>query len=116
MAEEVRTLIPGEFVQNRDGSRSTERTITVTHPLLNNGKPTNIPTIFKQGPKIIELDVNDKGIEDKAVDFALKTRQNFPSFETIDDAVNQAIKRSKEGGAFQGQIGAPRGPFGATFE
>ena len=115
---DIRTLIPGEFVQNPDGSKSTERTITVVHPLLNNGEPTNIPTIFKQGGKIIELDLDADDLEDQAVNLALETGQNFSSFKNIDDAVSAAINRSNKGGAFQGQFGVeiPRGPLDAKFE
>lgn len=34
------------IIRNKDGSFSTERTITVTEPGINYGMPTNIPTMF----------------------------------------------------------------------
>ena len=34
------------IIRNRDGSRSTERSLTVNDPRLNGGLPTNIPSIW----------------------------------------------------------------------
>jgi len=45
----IKRLDPGEGVDNADGTQSSERSITVTDPLLNDGRPTNIPTIWKIG-------------------------------------------------------------------
>lgn len=100
MGDRIRPLNPGEFVQNKDGTRSTERTITVTHPKLNKGQPTNIPTLFVKKGQVVE----HKG-EDDAVNAALATGLRFPSFKTIPEAVSAAQERSKRGGAFQGVLG-----------
>jgi hypothetical protein len=75
--------------RNADGSHSTEVSITVTHPRLNGGKPTNIPSLWAGK----EVD------EEEAVERALKSGRKFQSFGSVDDAVKAAIARSNGGGA-----------------
>ena len=75
--------------ENADGSYSTEVSITVTNPKLNNGKPTNIPSLWKGK----EVD------EDTAVRNALATGKSYKSFNSIKEAVAAAKARSKAGGA-----------------
>nr|WP_321482341.1 phage tail tip lysozyme [uncultured Cohaesibacter sp.] len=41
-----------QIIGNEDGSFSTERTITVTDPRINDGQPTNIPTMY--GGQIVD--------------------------------------------------------------
>ena len=119
---DIRTLRPGEFIQNDDGTRSTERSITITSPLINDGRPTNIPTIFVDRGKITALDAvpglkeGSQELEDAAIDMALRSRQNFPAFGSIKEAVASAVARSEGGGAFQGNISKGMGPSGSTFQ
>lgn len=75
--------------KNSDGSYSTEVSITVTNPKLNNGKPTNIPSLWKGK----EVD------ENTAVENALASGNKYESFSTIPEAVKAAKERSKAGGA-----------------
>jgi hypothetical protein len=75
--------------KNSDGSYSTELSITVTNPKLNNGKPTNIPSLWKGK----EVD------EDTAVENVLASGKKYESFSTIPEAVKAAKERSKAGGA-----------------
>lgn len=82
-------------VQNADGTQSTEISITVTEAGLNNGRPTNIPSLW-------ERNVLPQA---EAVKKAIKSGRQFPSFNSIDEAVQAAIARSNAGGA-----GAPDAP------
>lgn len=75
--------------KNADGSYSTEVSITVTNPKLNDGKPTNIPSLWKGK----EVD------ENTAVENALATGKKYESFSTIPEAVAAAKERSNAGGA-----------------
>lgn len=75
--------------RNADGSYSTEVSITVTDPKLNNGKPTNIPSLW--GGKEVD--------EQTAVANALKTGKTYTAFNSIDEAVTAAKQRSNAGGA-----------------
>jgi len=75
--------------KNADGSYSTEVSITVTNPKLNDGKPTNIPSLWKGK----EVD------ENTAVENALATGKKYESFPTIAEAVTAAKERSNAGGA-----------------
>lgn len=72
--------------RNNDGSVSTELTITVTDPKLNNGKPTNIPSLWEGK----ELD------QAAAIDKAAKSGRQWQGYNSIDDAVQAAVQRSNE--------------------
>lgn len=76
-------------VKNADGSYSTELSITVTNPKLNEGKPTNIPSLWKG--KVVN--------EETAVANALASGAKYESFSTIPEAVSAAKEKSKGGGA-----------------
>ena len=97
---EIRPLVPGEFRQNDDGSKSTEINITVTHPKLNGGAPTNIPSLYVENGRIVHF--RDEG---QAVEAALATGLTFPHYPTLDDAVAAAKARSAGGGIASGPIG-----------
>jgi hypothetical protein len=86
-----RTPRPGTDrpIQNPDGSVTTERSITVTEPGLNGGRPTNIPTVWDG--RIVS--------DDEAVDNAIRSGVPFPSFDSIPEAVRAAEQRSKDLGA-----------------
>lgn len=76
-------------VQNADGSFSTRLTATVTTDALNDGKPTNIPTIWK-GKKLSEAE---------AILAAAASGQKWPVFGSINEAVDAAKKLSASIGA-----------------
>lgn len=76
-------------VKNDRGEVMSEVSITVTDPRLNGGKPTNIPSLW--GGKIVD--------EDTAVSNALQTEKEYKSFESIKEAVTDAVRRSDAGGA-----------------
>jgi hypothetical protein len=75
-----------------DNSYSTEVSITVTDPRLNKGRPTNIPSLW--GGKEVS--------EDQAVTNALAHKGPYPSYKTIDEAVEAAQGKSAKGGADAG--------------
>lgn len=80
-------------LENEDGTFSTEETITVTDPRINGGRPTNIPSIWhgKRPPSS-----DDAVVEDYAISNALESKQSFPSYDTIEEAVKAAEQRSGE--------------------
>lgn len=92
---ELRPFKPGEKVNNPDGSYSTERTITVGV----DGQYMNIPTLWMgaNGPE----ELSEQEAVTAARDYMQRSGQKFPSFKTIDQAVQAAEKRSDAGGAGQ---------------
>lgn len=76
-------------IVNSDGSVSTEISITVTDPQLNDGKPTNIPSLWKG--RIVS--------QEEAIKNALASGNTYQSFSTIDAAVKAAKAKSAAGGA-----------------
>jgi hypothetical protein len=96
--EWARPLLPGEFRKNPNGSVSTEIEITVEDEALNGGKPTNIPSLWMTPSGIIEADF------EQAIDLARKSGLLFPSFTSVDDAVNAAEERSGRGAVFSGPL------------
>jgi len=83
-----RPFAPGEYVRNPDTSWSSEVTRTVTHPNLNKGQPTNIPSLYVVGGKPY-LAAN----EDEAADLAIKSGLSFPSYADIPTADKAAVDR-----------------------
>ena len=80
------------IVRNADGSVSTERTITVTEDGINNGRPTNIPTMY--GGRIVDEATAIQIISDNnGVD--PDTGKKLSSFASINEAENAAEARSK---------------------
>ena len=76
-------------VKTSDGKHMTEYSITVTDPRMNGGKPTNIPSLWKG--KVVD--------EDTAVNNAIASKKEYRSFDSIDSAVSDSIKKSSAGGA-----------------
>lgn len=77
-------------ILNPDGSYSTRLTSTVEVEELNGGKPTNIPTIWR-GKKLDP---------DAAIREAIKSGKQFPSFNSVDEAVEAAKALSDSIGGF----------------
>jgi hypothetical protein len=75
--------------QNADGSVSTEVSITVTDPRINNGAPTNIPSLWEGVQRS----------EEESVKRAAASGKNYQAFGSIPEAVNAAKSRSAAGGA-----------------
>ena len=92
-------------IRNKDGTVTTERSITVTDERINGGKPTNIPTVW--GGKVVS--------DDEAIANAAKSGAKFQSFNSIDEAVAAAKKRSADLGTGRTtSVGGARGT-GGTF-
>lgn len=99
-----RPFKPGEFVDNGDGTRSTERTITWQLP---DGTWVNTPTLFMVDTTGKVLDLSDPASQEQAQRAAMaliRAGYQFPSFRSEPEASQAAAKRSDGGGAFQGSI------------
>lgn len=83
-----RPFAPGESVTNPGGSWSSERTMTVSHPSLNNGAATNIPSIWIKDGKPYQAKN-----EDEAVQLALQSGLPFKSYGDISEADKASIDR-----------------------
>lgn len=86
------------IVENPDGSFSTERSITVTTDGLNGGKPTNIPTIW-DGKELPHKE---------AINRAIQSGNTYAAFNSIDEAVDAAKKRSSTIGQIRQKDRQPR--------
>jgi len=114
----IRPFKKGEFVKNPGGSRSTERLIGVDDPRLNGGRPTLIPTLFMQGGKVVEFSSVSKtgsiSVSGKqqagAIEAALASGLEYPSFDTFTQSTEFAKERSRTGGIASGPLAkkAPR--------
>ena len=94
----------GSFI-NKDKTISTERSITVTDPRINEGKPTNIPQLVHgQSPKNIKTILSgkiSKSSQESAIRraaFRKLTGASLPSYDTIPQAEKAAAERSKSKG------------------
>jgi hypothetical protein len=84
--DETLNTTGNKIVHNPDGSISTENSITITDPNINNGLPTNIPSLV-QGRQLNEQE---------AIEAAKKSGNQYPSFNSIESAVNAAKSRSAQ--------------------
>jgi hypothetical protein len=85
-----RPFAPGEWVDNPDGSWSSEITVTVTDPALNGGKPTNVPSLWVVDGKPVRVS------EDQAAQFAAQSGLTFPSYKTTEEADAASTKREAD--------------------
>jgi hypothetical protein len=83
----ARPFAPGEWVQNPNGSWSSEITGTVTHPELNGGKPTLVPTLWLIDGKAVRVD------EDTAAELAIKSGLQFRSYASEGEADAASVAR-----------------------
>lgn len=90
---EVHPLNNRPILQGRDGKIATEESITLTHPRLNSGAPTNIPSIW--GGKRPPFKPGTEEFENWAVERALESGGKFDSYSSIEEAVAAAKERSK---------------------
>ena len=97
----LRPFEPGEYVQNDDGTISTELSVTVQHP---DGSWMNVPSLWmtRNGPR--DFGTDEDAILDAADYYERKTGKKFPRFRTVDEAVFEAESRSKRGGAGSGYL------------
>lgn len=84
----ARPFAPGEYVRNPDGGWSSEISMTVEHPDMNNGQPTVIPSLWIANGKPYRA-----ADEDEAVSLAQQSKLPFPSFGSMDAADQFANKR-----------------------
>lgn len=83
----ARPFGPEESVKNPDGSTSSEISLTVTNPRLNNGAATLIPSVWMVDGQPMRVS------EDQAVEYALKSGLRFPPHRSIDAAESYITKR-----------------------
>lgn len=91
-SEIIGTTAEGRNIfRNEDGTRSSERSITIENPNINGGRATNIPTIFngiEVGQEEAERIISEAGGVDP------ETGRRLEGFDSIDAAVAAAEERS----------------------
>lgn len=87
----ARPFAPGEYVTNPDKSWSSERTMTVTNPALNNGAATNIPSIWIKDGKPYQAKS-----EDEAVQLALQSGLPWKSYGDLGEADKASVDRENQ--------------------
>lgn len=96
-----------------DGAYSTELNIGVDDPRLNNGRPTNIPSLVPgqvdvEGLLSGPVHQPSQAQQQRAIEFALKRVQHgatFPSFDSFDAADAGAARRHKRIETIRGEVG-----------
>jgi hypothetical protein len=83
----ARPLAMGEYVKNPSGSTSNEISVTVTDPILNNGAPTIVPSLWVINGVPTRVD------EDTAAKLAAQSGLQFQSFKTPEEAEKFATQR-----------------------
>lgn len=97
---QLRPFEPGEYVDNGDGSRSTERTVSVPLP---DGSWMNAPSLWMSPKGPWDFGMNEDYITDMALWYERATGKKFPRYGSVDEAVQASKARSAGGGVFQGE-------------
>jgi len=95
IAHGVNNIKKKKYVKNDDGSISTVFSMTVNHPWINNGMPTNIPSVY-DGKKVDERE---------AVFRAAMSDGAWPAYDDIESAVKDAKKESEIMDKFRKEFG-----------
>ena len=95
----LRPFQKGEFVDNLDGTRSTERTATITigeEVLL-------VPSLWMSEKGPIDL-FRQPGLVRAVREFEMRTGKKFPRFSSEEEANEFARPRSSGGAVFSGPL------------
>jgi hypothetical protein len=91
----LRPFVAGEFIENEDGTRSTELTVTQQ---TKDGQWVNIPSLWK-GPKgPVQFQPDDETGLNMALNLFEKNSKPLPRFKTLEEAVAAAKAASEQGG------------------
>ena len=99
-APRVRPLIPGEYISNPDGSRSTEITRTFQ---TESGEWVNAPSLWMGNFGHVRMD-SEEDIYRTMKAYEASTGKKFPRYKTVEEAVSFAKARSNRGGVFSGSL------------
>jgi hypothetical protein len=83
----ARPFDSGEWMVNPNGSWSSEMANTIQHPALNNGQPTNVPTLWIIDGKPTRV------TDEQAAILAAKSGLNFPAYRSKQEAQEVATVR-----------------------
>ena len=96
----LRPSMPGEYISNPDGSRSSELTMTFR---TESGEWVNAPSLWVGKSGHVKLDSEDK-IYPVMKNYEATTGKKFTRYRTVEDALSAAKIRSNKGGAFSGSL------------
>lgn len=91
--KDLYTSLGRPTIINVDGTRSTERNITITDPRINQGRPTNIPSLYG-GKEVSEEEAIQIIAANKGID--PETGRLMVGFDSVEDAIHAAKVRSEE--------------------
>lgn len=84
-----RPFAPGEYIRNPNGGWSSEISLTITDPSLNNGAATVVPSLWIVNGQAVRVD------EDTAAAYAVQSGLPFKSYSSIDEAEKASIAREQ---------------------
>lgn len=92
----LRPFAPGEYVQNPDGSWSSERSMTIQDPRVAGGKWAVIPSVYLRDGKPVEAPD-----EDAAVKLAVESGKKYRAFPSLQTAEDFSIQRENDWQKFE---------------
>ena len=98
--KQLRPLVRGEFVENPDGSRSTERTMSFNIE----GKEVLAPSLWMSPDGPVDLRQHPEILIRAIREFEMRTKKRFPRFDTPEEATEFAKGRSSGGAVFSGPL------------
>lgn len=103
---ELRPLKRGEYVDNLDGTRSTERTASFNIE----GKEVLVPSIWMSPRGPVDLFEHPDLLVETFKNFEARSGSAFPRFDTVGELEKFARGRSSGGAVFSGPLAKPSSP------
>ena len=94
----IRPFKPGEFLNNQDGTRSTERSVSFNIE----GREVLVPQLWMTPDGPVDLSRNPQTIIRALMAFEERTGKKFPRFDNPDEATAFSKQKSALGGRSPG--------------
>ena len=96
----IRPFREGEFIDNQDGTRSTERTMSFNVE----GEEVVMPSLWMTPDGPVDLSRSPDAMIRSTMEFEKRSKKQFPRFQTPQEASSFSKKRSHEGGNSTGTL------------
>lgn len=96
--KKIRPFKKGEFIDNQDGTRSTERSMSLNI----GGKEVLVPSLWMTPDGPVDLSRNPQSLMRVIGAFEKRSKKKFRRFDSPEEATEFSIKRSAKGGRGSG--------------
>jgi len=96
----IRPFKKGEFLDNQDGTRSTERTMSFNIE----GEEVVMPSLWMTPDGPVDLSRSPEAMIRSVIEFEKRSKKRFPRFKTVQEADEFSINRTDRGAVSIGTL------------